>query len=85
MSPRQRTFLAPQQAATIKQMALRNNNNAAMAQAIDLNRRTVAYVAKSVGNGAWAAKVDGRGRPSLFSPRTSAPSPALSNYFASPP
>jgi len=85
ISPRPRTFLAPKQAATIQQMALRNNSNAAMAQAIDLNQSTVHYVAKSVRNGAWAAKVDGRGRPPLFSPGTSALSPAFSKSSASPP
>ena len=69
MTPRPRTSLTPQQVATIKEMALKNNSNAAISLAIDINKNTVAYVAKSVRSGAGVAKVDGRGRPPLLSPR----------------
>jgi len=51
-------------------MVMKNNSNAAIAQAIDLNKSTVAYVAKSVRSGAGAAKFDGR---------WSMPSPAIGN------
>jgi len=69
MTPRPRTSLTAQQVATIKEMVLKNNSNAAISLAIDINKNPVAYVAKSVRSGAGVAKVDGPGRPPLLSPR----------------
>jgi len=69
MTPRPRTSLTAQQVATMKEMALKNNSNATISRAIDINKNTVAYVAKSVRSGAGVAKVDGQGRPPLISRR----------------
>jgi len=69
MAPRPRIFITPQQASTIKEMALKNTSNAAIAQAVCINKSIVAYVAKSVRSGAATATVDGRGRPPLLSQR----------------
>jgi len=69
MTPRRRTSLTAQKAATIKEVALKNNSSAVISRAIDINKNTVAYVAKSVRSGAGVAKVDGQGRPLLRSPK----------------
>jgi len=71
MAGHNRVSLTPQQVSSIKEMADKNNSNGVIVAALDIKKRTVAYVAKQVRSPPAPPKIHGRGRPRLLTARDS--------------
>jgi len=69
MAGHNRVSLTPQQVSSIKEMADKNISNGFIAAALDINKSTVAYVAKQVRSPPAPPKIDGRRRPHLLTAR----------------